>query len=152
MKVKDLELYSKMGAGCLLISKNTNQFLLIRRSDYVSAPNVWCIPGGKVDEGETPEFAAKRELYEEAGFLTDLPFELIYTNEVHAPRFKFYTYACVIPKEIEPKLNWESSDYLWCDMSSLPHPLHWGLSQLFASDNAGKRLKRFLEQQKSIDR
>lgn len=147
MKLKEFERTYKIGAGCLLLSRDTENFLLIQRSEYVSTPNVWGLPGGKLDENETPEFAAKRELYEETGInCQSTPLSLIYTNEVHAPRFKFYTYACIVDTELVPKLNWESSDFVWCNMSSLPTPIHWGVSQLLHNNIAGNLLKRLLGQ------
>lgn len=153
MKIKDFEQTYKSGAGCLILSKNTNNFLLIQRSQDVPAPLTWSLPGGRVEFNEKPEIAARRELYEEIGInLNDRPFKLIYTNETHAPRFRFYTYACVIKEELSPKLNWESSDYIWCDMSTLPNPLHWGLSQLLTNEAAGLRLKKFLDGQKVFDK
>lgn len=152
MKIKDLETTYKQGAGCLLLARTTDQFLLIKRSQYVAAPGVWSLPGGKVELDEHPEHAAKREVLEEIGIdLSKIPAFLIYTNETHAPRFKFYTFACILEDEMEPILNWESEDFLWCNMSSLPSPLHWGVDQLLASHLAGKRLKKVLDQQKAVD-
>jgi len=45
---------------------NDNKILLIKRSNYTKAfPNMWACPGGRADEGETPEQAVVRELKEE---------------------------------------------------------------------------------------
>lgn len=49
--------------GCGTIIMKDNKILLGRRSDGQG----WCLAGGKVDKGETPEQAAVRELYEEFG-------------------------------------------------------------------------------------
>jgi len=138
----------KLGAGCLITATETNRFLLIQRSEYVPMPLVWGLPGGKVDAGERPMAAAKREVMEEIGFdMTDRPLRLIYTNDTHAPRFRFYTYACVVTKEFEPKLNWESTGYIWCDLDDMPSPLHWGVSQLINHDSSARILKRFIKHQ-----
>ena len=150
MKAKDLQVQWKRGAGCLFVSGDTNRFLLIKRSDYVATPYTWCLPGGKVDPGEKPSVAAKRETMEEIGFdIGDRPLRLIYTNETHAPRFKFYTYACIVDDEFEPTLNWESMDYAWCGMDELPEPLHWGVKQMFGHGASAKILKKFMDDHKS---
>ena len=47
-------------------------FILTRRAQRMSAhPGQWAFPGGRVDEGETAEEAARREIEEEVG-LCDL--------------------------------------------------------------------------------
>ena len=103
MKVKDLQAPFKSGAGCLITATESDRFLLIRRSEYVPTPLTWGLPGGRINPGEDPEAAAKRETFEEIGVdLANNELKLIYTNDVHAPRFRFYTYACVITKEFDP--------------------------------------------------
>jgi 8-oxo-dGTP pyrophosphatase MutT (NUDIX family) len=139
-------LETKLGAGSLLFVPETKKFLLIRRSDFVNAPLRWCLPGGSVERNEEPEQAAIRECWEETGHKISNPLHLIYTNETHAPRFKFFTYASLVPKPFEPKLNWESCDYAWHTIDDLPNQLHWGLRQLFNSEKAAKKLKNIVDE------
>lgn len=53
-------------AGCV-IANDQQEILLIHRN----TPELvqWELPGGKINEGETPELAAGRELYEELGLI-----------------------------------------------------------------------------------
>ena len=58
----------KDGASALIIHKN--KVLLFLRDDTptISYPNHWGLPGGGIDEGETPVEAIKRELVEEVSY------------------------------------------------------------------------------------
>lgn len=47
-----------------------NRVLIAQRPEGKSMAGLWEFPGGKVDEGETPEFALMRELEEELGIET----------------------------------------------------------------------------------
>ncbi len=42
-----------------------DRLLVIKRSATVRAPNLFCFPGGMIEEGETPEIALRREMNEE---------------------------------------------------------------------------------------
>jgi len=55
-----------IGAGIIFINSN-NEVLLLLRDDKIDIPfpNMWDIPGGKVENGETPENAIRREMMEE---------------------------------------------------------------------------------------
>lgn len=50
-----------------LVETEDGRRLLLQRGADSRYPNVWCIPGGKIEEGETSEKAAIRELVEETG-------------------------------------------------------------------------------------
>lgn len=53
-------------ATCLVVADQHRRLLLVRRN---VAPKIgeWCLPGGYMELGETPEEAALRELTEETG-------------------------------------------------------------------------------------
>lgn len=56
----------KNGVGVVVVTPD-NRLLLHREYRHVIGGYSWEVPGGGIDEGETPEQAAIRELKEEAG-------------------------------------------------------------------------------------
>ena len=55
-----------IGAGILLLNRN-NEVLLLLRDDKVDIPfpNMWDIPGGKIEDNEIPIETIRREMMEE---------------------------------------------------------------------------------------
>jgi mutator protein MutT len=51
-----------------LFIEHDNRILLLHRQERKSQGNLWGIPGGKIDKGETPLEAVVREIKEETGF------------------------------------------------------------------------------------
>lgn len=73
-----------IGAGILLLN-SINEILLLLRDDKVGIPfpNMWDIPGGKVEDNESPEQTVRREMNEELGIqnLGELDLFKIITSE-----------------------------------------------------------------------
>lgn len=53
--------------GCFL--EHHGKFLLLLRQGHKSHGNTYGVPAGKVDDGETPDEAMVRELFEETGYV-----------------------------------------------------------------------------------
>lgn len=54
------------------IIRRNGKVLIAKRSSTSSLPNKWEFPGGKIDDGETPEECLKRELQEEFDIIVDV--------------------------------------------------------------------------------
>jgi 8-oxo-dGTP pyrophosphatase MutT (NUDIX family) len=70
MNDKRAEAPLSRGAGVLLVD-GRGWILLQLRDAHGIYPHHWGTVGGKVEEGESPEAAARRELAEEIGYVAD---------------------------------------------------------------------------------
>lgn len=48
-----------------VVVKHNDKILLCKRNPFGSFPNMWSIPGGKIEDGENSKDAAVREFFEE---------------------------------------------------------------------------------------
>lgn len=56
----------------VLLVDSSGAVLMQHRDDHAPvSPNQWSLPGGRIEPGETPEQAARRELLEETGLTVD---------------------------------------------------------------------------------
>lgn len=53
--------------GAAVLCVKDNEVLLVRQFRYLYGKEIWEIPAGKLEKGEEPSVAAKRELEEETG-------------------------------------------------------------------------------------
>lgn len=125
------------GVGVLLWAKITGRSLYLLRGDR---EGTWCLPGGKVERGESLMGALSRECVEEIGRPIDgkvYPIECYTTPD---GRFQYHTFFAVIEGEFVPTLNHEHVGWAWCDRGSWPRPLHGGLQQTLSQDTVHQKI------------
>jgi len=64
----DREIIKHPGAAVMLARNDDDQLLLVRQFRLPVRRHLWELPAGRMDDGETPLQAAKRELQEETGY------------------------------------------------------------------------------------
>ena len=119
-------------AGIMYVSGNS--VLLLKRSDKGDAEGTWAFPGGKLEDGETPEQAAIRESREETGIEAG---DLEQIDSTSNGNVEFTTYLARIEKT-DPTLNDEHTGFVWADLASLPQPLHPGSARMLKAYTANK--------------
>ena len=61
-------------ANIILIDEKNRVLLQLRdEKEGLLYPGAWCLPGGKIDKGESAKEAAMRECLEETGYILDNP-------------------------------------------------------------------------------
>lgn len=124
------EYHGTSGAGVLLHAQDTDRYLIALRSSDVMESGTWGIIGGKVDDDEDPEQAARRELLEETGYTGPISLSLIHVFEEED--FTYHNFLGTIPEEEDFETNWETDEFLWVSRDELNNvrPLHYGLEEL----------------------
>lgn len=82
--------------------------LLVQEQGPRDAVPIWMLPGGRVEDGEAPEAALRRELAEETGMVVVGTPRLAFAVEIEAElqdlvgRWRAWTYACDATGTIAP--------------------------------------------------
>ena len=132
-------------AAGILITTPAKEALFLLRGDGGDWPLRWCIPGGKIEDGESALDAAKRETVEEIGSLpkgavaelcrsqaissgvapdgeTGLPGQAN-AGEV----IDFTTYTMRVPEKFDVVTSGEHVGFAWAPIDQPPQPLHPGV-------------------------
>lgn len=98
-----------------LIEDSKGRVLLLRRSNTEHGLGAWCLPGGKVDYGQTVEDALRREVLEETSLrISSMEFWFLQDSlpslagDMHCINLYF---RCRASGDI--RLNDESGEYAW---------------------------------------
>ena len=98
-----------ISAAGILFRDSSRRVLLLRRADG-HYPNHWALPGGKLEEGETAEQAARRETLEEVQY--DYRGELVRLARRHDDIVDFTTFTACVDR-FDLVLNPEHDAFLW---------------------------------------
>jgi 8-oxo-dGTP pyrophosphatase MutT (NUDIX family) len=121
------------GAGIIPFCPSTGRFLLDIRSRGVTEPGTVGIWGGKIEEGQDSESAARTELFEETGHCHAGPLTELCVYVSPSRDFTYTTYLAEVEDEFEPVLGWESDDAVWALPGDFPGPLHFGVEFMLAA-------------------
>jgi 8-oxo-dGTP diphosphatase len=92
----------------IIVRANNKCLMCKRASSHIFLPNVWSIPSGHVEDGETPIDGAIREFVEETNMeVTNIKYvsAIINNDKDGNPESKMYIYTMNLPDEILPDLK-----------------------------------------------
>ncbi len=96
--------------GCFV--RSDAQFLFLERHQDKPQGLTWCLPGGKVDVGETIDEAMERELAEETNIIA-LPSTLSYftTGYVYYAQYDYIYHIFTLELKRKPKIKINPSEH-----------------------------------------
>ena len=107
-----------VSAGVILDSNY--KILLSKRKKNKHLPGLWEFPGGKIEAGETPEIALKRELKEELNIDTnEACFAPITFTTFNYKDFYLVMFLFVCRKWSGKIINFESDEIIWVNKKNL---------------------------------
>lgn len=129
-----------------VVATHEGRVLLLKKPDppdfdpATMYPGSWCLPGGKVEYGESPEVAASRELREETG-LDLLPRDFRFSGVTNVVTPLMHMVGLVYRVDVPAgKVRWAQNlertkheSMEWFSWGSLPSPLMPGLQQWLAA-------------------
>lgn len=114
-----------IGVGIVVRNSNNDILLGLRRGEHES--NVWGLPGGALDMGETIFACARREVMEETGLSIDNLELVSISDDVPGPQAPnhFVSIGVRATADGEPTLNepQKCREWRWFALSDLPEPL-----------------------------
>ena len=115
-------IYGAAGVLVRHVDGDDSWYFLARRSEHTHRGGTWAIPGGALDQGESPLEGALREFREEIGLrLDEHGFEVA---EVHQDDHGGWSYWTVIVDvetrfDLPGSLNWETAEVAWVRVAEL---------------------------------
>ena len=97
-------------------------YFLARRSEWCHQGGSWAIPGGALNQGESPIDGALREFSEEVGVvLDDCALQVVDIHEDDHGGWSYWTIVLEVPEPFEAPsvLHWETAEARWVPASAL---------------------------------
>lgn len=98
-----------------------HHILITKRKSNTPYAGYWEFPGGKIDPGESPEAAARRECREELSvevLVLSVLGPIVHTYD-HAT-VRLFPCVCRLAPSSPPPRNIEVADHRWCALDALP--------------------------------
>ena len=106
----------KLEAVAIYVRCGEKHLLLKRAKEAALHPEKWSSAGGRMEEGETPEETAVRELLEETKIQNQ---DLSFVSLVDFEDYVLYLFELVIEEPLNVALSDEHTDYRWLTYSEL---------------------------------
>ena len=110
--------YAGESVNGIIFSEDKKKILFIKRRDVP----VWVLPGGGIDQGETPEQAVLRELQEETGYQVEISRKVAeYSPKCRLARYTYFFEAQILSGT--PTIGAETADIQFFSINNLPKRL-----------------------------
>lgn len=138
--------------GAIFMSMETGRMMLNLRSKNVTYSYYWGFIGGKVEKDESIKEALLREITEEIGDNIPELLDVIQIDEYNTAnkRFAYHSFVVMVPEEFIPRLNDESSGYVWVDPRHWPKPLHPGAKTTLYNNDVMDKIQEMWETKKAL--
>lgn len=104
-----------------IVNEKKEVLILRRRKDDVHRPGTWDIPGGRLNQGESPFDGMKREVKEETNLEIEVksPLQIHYFTREDGQQITMIVFLCR-PLSKNIKLSEEHMEYRWVDTDKFP--------------------------------
>jgi len=109
--------------SAIVLNKNKDKILLVRRAPNLSNPNKFGLPGGYLDRDETTEEAALREVFEETGYKAKILTIFRINDNPRRPKEDKQNVDFIFIVEASKQLkkpDKETSEVKWFKLTNLP--------------------------------
>ncbi len=116
----DLDVKTPLAVVDTAVLDPTGRLLLIQRAD----DELWAMPGGACDVGETPAAAGAREVREETGYTVEITrllgvFDSRHSGTISSRHLYHFLFAAA-PVDGEAKTSNETLDVRWFELGDIP--------------------------------
>ena len=105
----------------LIIPNEEGKVLILKRTHTSHAEGSWCLPGGKIDYGQTADETVIKELQEETSLISSSSKFLFYQDSLPIQEGGMHCinlyFECMVSGKIN--LNEESGEYAWIGENDL---------------------------------